>query len=518
MKRKAALVQSSSKRMRQEKIDAPPTVTNATAALVQSSPKRMRQEKMDAPQTVTNATTFLDLNDDCLFEVFKHFDVVDLSAVSDVCNRLRRTAHAYFERSKLRNFEFPLVIENPRRRRNRVTVDLVISETCKILRKFGAFIVSFIDTNELSRDKVPGMDDESKKKYRSKCMEYLVKYCGANLIELSLTSFELPDEETMRPLLKNVQKLELCCCKNADQLLKALPVWCPLLRELAVVCMDLRSEKLNMRFEKLTKMSIRYCGVERNDIKEFLECNSQLKEFEYFEKSRPDNLIPQYICRYVTETIETLNLGFGYQFQTSPYPSNAIYLRRLRNLKSVTLSDQNPIPNVNCLLPVISDIVAANIPLKALKIDIGFAYTDISHADLVADKISAIKTLETLELRAKGCFQVRQIHQICKNLTKLTKLVLDVGALSALDIVDIVQLAEKLQWLTVSSRRRLPKKICIDADIHKTLSEIVAKRARKTRLEISLVQLSYSVKMTGVRTVVHKHPGGLQKYSRFELP
>lgn len=349
-------------------------------------------------------------------------------------------------------------------------------------------------------------------------MEYLVKYCGANLIELSLTSFELPDELTMRPLLKNIQKLELCCCKNADQLLKALPVWCPLLRELALVCMDLRSERLHMRFEKLMKMSIRYCHVEHNDIKEFLERNSQLKEFDYFEESRPNNLIPQYICRYVTETIETLNLGFGYQFQTSPFPSNAIYLRRLRNLKSVTLSDENPIPNVKCLLPVISDIVAAKIPLKTLKIDMGFSNTGyISDADLIADKILAIKTLETCELRGEGCFQVRHIHQICKNLTKLTKLVLDVGALSALDIVDIVQLAKKLQWLTISSRRRLLKKICIDADNHKTLTEIVEKRAKKTRLEISLVQLSYSVKVAGVWTVVHKHPKGSQKYSRFEL-
>lgn len=439
------------------------------AALVQSSSKRMRQMKMDAPPTVTNATTFLDLNDDCLFEVFKHVNVVDLSAISDVCNRLRRTAHAYFERSKLKNFEFPPVFEIPKGRRNRVTVDLMVSETCKVLRKFGASIVSFIDTNKLSRDKVLEMNDESQKKYRSKCMEYLVKYCGANLIELSLTSFELPDEVTMRPLLKNVQKLELCCCKNADQLLKALPVRYPQLRELALLCMNLRSERLHMRFEKLTKMCIRFCDVGYNDIKEFLERNSQLKEFDYFSKSYPDNLIPQYICSYVTETIETLNLGFGYQSHVSPYLSNA--LRRLRNLKSVTLSDQNLKPNEKCLLPMICGIVAANIPLKTLKIDIDHGCIGyISDANLLANKISAIKTLETLELRSERCLQVHHIHQICKKLTKLSELVLDVGALSALNIVDIVRFAKKLQWLTISSGAPILRKIRIDADKHKILT------------------------------------------------
>lgn len=53
------------------------------------------------------STSLLDLNDDCLFEVFHHLDLVDLASVGDVCSRLKATTQYYFELPTYRNMSFP---------------------------------------------------------------------------------------------------------------------------------------------------------------------------------------------------------------------------------------------------------------------------------------------------------------------------------------------------------------------------------------------------------------------------
>lgn len=51
---------------------------------------------MDSSSATMNATALLDLNDDCLRDVFEYLSISDLAAVADVCSRLRHVARLHF--------------------------------------------------------------------------------------------------------------------------------------------------------------------------------------------------------------------------------------------------------------------------------------------------------------------------------------------------------------------------------------------------------------------------------------
>lgn len=255
-------------------------------------------------------TTILDLNDDCLLQVYKNLDLLDLTAVADVCSHLRRTAKDYFQLSKFRDLNFLLVD-----RCGDITVNQLISETSKVLRSFGAFITGFSGKNEWFTRRnswlnIDGLNEESIAKYWRECVRLLAKYCGENLVELRLYRFEMTKEVVLSPLFKRLHILELDYCRGSGQLLETLPMSCPQLRELYVRRMDLQHRELNHRFEKLTKLSLEYCNVQPNNIKEFLKQSPQLKEFAIRFRPRSDPRIFEYIGESAPEGIEVLDVHF----------------------------------------------------------------------------------------------------------------------------------------------------------------------------------------------------------------
>lgn len=174
---------------------------------------------------------------------------------------------------------------------------------------------------------------------------------------------------------------------------------------------------------------------------------------------------------------------------------------------------------LNYLLPIVRDIATAEIPLKILCVSLIGERTPEQDVDQLAVEISKLKSLETLKIMSFPYWPILLINQIC--FSELSKLDLRVAViLTAEQIMDIVQVAEKMQALTISSLKpsESVEKTSIDANNLKKLTEIVEKRAKKTRLFISLDQNLYSVNMSDGWKRVQKDAYTKYTYYKCELP
>lgn len=427
----------------------------------------------------------IDLNDDCLTEIFKNLELSDLCSVADTCSRLRSAAKAYFAYSEFRTLHFPY--SGMRYSRKPLLVNQLIYESSRVLRNFGASVISFNESEELPYDRLV---TESLRKYQRNIIELLVQHCGENLIELKLSHFNMTDEIAivMRPLLKHLQKFELHWVSH----LRMLSAWCPELRELHLKDTVVDHDGWNQQFQKLTKMT--YYGCDMNGIQEFVKCNPQLKSFE-IGGYNVDTSIFQIVGEHATD-METLVVGVG--LLGSEYPVGARYFDRLRNLNSVTITDDR---SQHYLTAAIGDIAAAEIPLKTLSAK---ASREVLKVDQLVEGISKLKNLETLELKVVG-LRARDVVRFCKHLSELSKLRIRIsGELTIERLLDLVLIAEKLQWLFVSIVE-CDKMMCIDASAYKELVQIVKKRAQRARLEIILPGNYYSKNIPGELAKAHKN-------------
>lgn len=85
------------------------------------------------------ATTAIDLNDDCLLEVFQHLNTTDLAAVADVCHRFRQVAQAHFVSKGDKKLDFAPIFKYESDGESAMYALLHIS---RILRNFGDSIES----------------------------------------------------------------------------------------------------------------------------------------------------------------------------------------------------------------------------------------------------------------------------------------------------------------------------------------------------------------------------------------
>lgn len=445
-----------------------------TRTSVQSTSKLSGDVKTSLPPTVVSSTvstttTIVDLNDDCLFEVYKKLGLQDLCSVADTCSRLKSTTRAHFANSELKTLNFPY--SDLRYSTEPFVVNQLIYEASRVLRNFGASIISFseFDIPYILYCTNKGLLPE----YQRNIIELLVRHCGENLIELKLCHFDMTQEmaSVMRTVLVRLQKFELHWGEFRPQL-KMLSTWCPELQELQ---MDgrLPHEGWNQQFPKLKKIKF-CCDTDRS--KEFVKSNPQLKEIE-LSGFNLDPTIFRVIGDYAID-IETLIFRVGV-VNSVGYPAGAKCFDRLRNLKSVTLFDYH---EQEYLTEAILDIAAAQIQLKTLCVK---SRSEIPELHQFVEGISKLKTLETLQLKVAG-LRLRDVIHICKQLSELSKLRIRIfEEPTAKNISKLVRMTEKLQCLSISMRE-CDEKICFDADIYKALAQVVEERDKKVRLEITL--------------------------------
>lgn len=230
--------------------------------------------KIDELKKSTSDTNILDLNDDCLREIIKYFDLCDYYAFGSTCSRLKEVTQTHIASSGkdkilLWNYSDTFSMVNVKHKVN----------TVEFLRIFGPIIKSIT---------VMGKGSIS----AARSFHLLVQYCTAMLKELELWNYYLTDEMALvlQPLLLNLHRLRIEETKVGDLLMKMLPQWAPELRELEFdsisrsrydIHKKVQFVGLHQKFPKLEIISLNWVnGITNDDIEELLKWNPQLKHIE----------------------------------------------------------------------------------------------------------------------------------------------------------------------------------------------------------------------------------------------
>lgn len=126
---------------------------------------------MDSPNTFN----ILDLNDDCLREVFGALELSDLCSVADVSLRFRRIALDAFKVSNYKKLDLHAlccVEEEPAKRLQRIE---------RVVCHFGAFVES-MDANGTHQGGLHQIND-------NRIVELISRYCSTSLTKLKLDNF-----------------------------------------------------------------------------------------------------------------------------------------------------------------------------------------------------------------------------------------------------------------------------------------------------------------------------------------
>lgn len=199
----------------------------------------------------------LDLNDDCLREVFDVMELSDLAIVADVCDRFRSIAQALFKASKVKDLTFNMPIENE-------TIIEKLERASGLLRNFGLYAESI---------EVHGSRMSSGRKsqaYEDRILQLISRHCGGNITKLQL--HEIMDPHKFVESIPKYEKLKI---------LRLDCVCCIYLSDILRVCKNLK---------ELTELyfvcDMRTSNVTEAEILELVQSAPKLRSFQYRITSR----------------------------------------------------------------------------------------------------------------------------------------------------------------------------------------------------------------------------------------
>lgn len=436
-----------------------------------------RPTKEDAsPQSVGGGTTILNLNDNCLQEVFECLDTDDLAFVADVCARFRQNA---VNTARLKVKRLKLDEKSP-------------VNHYKALRNFGASLDSVLVNGQCTQ--------RSEAEYQKQIIELLSMYCVGALIQLELICFDITDELAliMRPLIGRLRSLCVKKCAMGDAISKHLSIWSPELHKLHFSMCELSrkdgadkaSYGLYQHFPKLECIifhSIK--DVKHGDIEEILKQNPQLKRIGMACCNHLNDSIFELFAKYVPEIENIRLLTFD-----SGDANNAKSLGLLRALKSLTIQ-VNSNRNSTYLQSLMHELNSANIALDMLNL------LDVNlHLDSQSiERISMMRTLKILHLKMLKQLTASELIEICKPLKELSELQVQGGhynhfEMNARNLLELIRNSGKLKYFLFANLHSSHESdvSIIDENTFKTMLEIVQQRSEKTALEIDLYSKFFS--------------------------
>lgn len=466
-------------------------------------------------QLPLSPTVITDLNDDCLVDVFKYLDLVDLCAVADVCFRFRQNSKRHFARSIKKGLfiiECSDGLKIYTQKAQRILaysmdfhgVELWYQHllcTSKVLRLFGAHSQNMAITGV-------GFGQITKtvrivNKYESLVFDLISLYCSSGTLRtLYICGFIITDEiaYAMRALLQQLRKLNLKHCECSDSFGKMM-MPSPELKILYCHSIVLEKHKKGLAniicqpFKKL--VSITFIGVYmmNNEFEEFLKLNSQLKKIVLMDHWYVVDNIFESINKHVPsiETIETDRL----------YTDIFIPFEKFNNLNTLKLysctDNGNAHASIDYYMPdFLVQIHVARIPLQRLFMCFRFIKTEgernlfTNRSNGLIDSISKLNTLKTLSLEINP-LEASHVLDICKHLTELRKLFLLNNGLRmiAIDLVKLLEYAGKLEVLCHIDEPKyyngmIDEQVSIDADIYMKMVQVVQQRDEKKHLSLQL--------------------------------
>lgn len=401
----------------------------------------------------------LDLNDDCLLEIFSYLNCIDLSACNQTSVRFSQIAGEVF-----------------RKKHTSINLtDTVLGEYSNVgsshltLLQIRNLFVSF--GSQIRKLKVASMSFKEENRYR--VLDLIMRSC-AQLRALCLTGFSIK-ESLYKPgntFFYNLEELSLSLCELNDSIRRVF-VQCHSLRKLTIQSdSNLNGSCLAMQFPRLESITlIMNSDIETQNLYTFFRLNPQLIAIKIFHCGGCifDEIFPK--IANLLPNLESLSIEVDY-FQN--FVSNIMHLLRLDKLKELQL---------NCSMYSIAsfiDELAKKDTIEVLHLSDGLLN------DHLIDALVKCKRLKSLKLCSMPSVHNRFLVELAKNLPLTSFHVSKCQTLTASGIIQFASLATNLKNLYITN-----SSFEINDQFYHNLVDIYKKR--NTQLTLSLVKMNPKV-------------------------
>lgn len=395
-----------------------------------------RSSSVDALEN-HDGPNILDLDEDCIQEIFAHLNVPDLCSVAKVCQRFKASAQKRFAVHH-KSIHFLEIAS--------LDVDALLN----FMETFGAFVEKLKVSPQLLPNNIQ--------------FPNLLARHFTTLKALSLSYFHMDDSlvNTLHPLLVRMSKLSMYKCILPSSFCAVL-TRCSNLTKLKIVESRLEySVWQPVSFPKMESLTI-IPSQESWQLPAFLKCNPQLKKvcLELDGSSTDDEVITE-LSR--PNSIEEIEMCLPIRISGELNISDLCRLRALKKLELYVIDDLIEGRTRTLLESIAANIFLEHLELSCFVFDRPFA-----------DAICGLKTLKVfcLNLMRKAHLDANDLYQVCENLNELTDLHVrrDAGHWDQSVLPKLFQKSKNLQRIRVEGFE-----VKITAATYEKLLAIVNKR------------------------------------------
>lgn len=419
--------------------------------MVQSGNK----ENINQDTVQTSGATIMDLNDDCLIDIFKRLPVRDLCSVAEVNTRFKQDAKYVFSALYKRFHTLVLVLQSAKGR-----YEITLNEMRSILKNFGSLIID-LDVSKMS----------FKSTHNNRILDLIIKYCAGALKELTLEWFSIKGNilQKLRPIFESLEKLSLDNCEINNSIGSLLKN-CKELKKLKVCNQDYIDRNCNFieqQFPQLESICFKSVDmIKESNLLALFTKNPNIKKIKIIR------------CEYITDKLFKLvadnlkdleKLTVSLTNYSSSFTQNLEPIKNLENLKKLQLKCGH-----RSISTIISNLESND---NLTHLVLGKTIAD----EQLIDSLCAMPNLSVLKLVAVQNFKESYLKEIGKNMCDLTELELtDCRGVSNDAIIKLVNQTKQLQTLSVHE-----VEVNVDETLYNRLLEIVQARLNKTKLVVS---------------------------------
>lgn len=404
----------------------------------------------------------LDLNDDCLYEILKFLNCIDLSSTDQTCQRMRQISKNVFRKQ---HTSINLTDTTLADYSNVGTDALTLLQIRNLFVSFGP---------QIQKLKIGSMSFKAGN--RSRVLDLMIRHC-TSLKHLCLTGFFFKENfyRIRNVFFSNLEELSLSLCELNDSI-RRIFLQCDQLRKLTIQSdSKLTGSCLNVRFSRLESISlVMNSDIQTRHLYTFFEMNRQLK---YVKLIHCGGCIFDEIFTVISNNLpllESLIIEVDF-FQN--FNKNLANLLKLDHLRELQLN-----ASMYSIASFIEQLAAKD------KIEILHLSDGLLNDNLI-DAIIKCKRLTSLKLCSMPSVNNRFLIELAKNLPKLNDFhiskcqSLNLFSLGAIHFVD---LAKNLKTLHLSNSS-------IDIDDKFFLSLVQIYKARHTKLTLNLSKMNSKI-------------------------
>lgn len=434
---------------------------------LRSTPKPRNETILNKKQKLEPiyAMELLALNEDCLNEIFKHLNVIDLCSVVQVCEPLKQLTESYFYR-KYSKFDFSALFEKRL---------ITYKEGRDIMRNFGPMIRSMTISKQAFQDHgALGHVEE-------RLFKDLVEFCGKTLPKLELKScyFTSRAVEALNMLSNSLQSLTL------DDIV------------LAKGCVFHLTNFTSLTNLKYANKVNFYAFMDKYPALKILELSNisinNQRMFQHFIASHAhlDSLtilfrdgVSSEMIRFIAKNMKSLRTFNFYGSQINGSESikqiqkNIVHLSGLTNLKSFTWKCYNASSGY-----LLAELISKKISLTFLQIYDGLIDEETIEA------IAKMEYLQTLVFTNMKGLSDKNLIKFAKELTQLSHLYIYwQNDITVAGMKDFLRNAKQLASLWIRF-----KCFCLDNALYNDFLDIVKERRNGITPKINILSADKQV-------------------------